>query len=215
MALRGGPELSRRLLVITLCCASESFKDDTSLVDADSDGYAVGGDCDDADATVNPGAFEQCNGIDDDCDDQVDEDAEDAPTWYADADIDGYGDAAEAMSACEAPANAGFDLDGAGDVDGDGVSEMLISAWGVDIGQDWLGAAYLMEGDYEGYVLLSDNVAKLIGQQHGAYNAYKVAFAGDVNGDHYEDILIGAPEYATGMFDSLVGRVYLFFGRGL
>jgi hypothetical protein len=42
--------------------------------DADGDGYTVaGGDCDDANASVYPGAIEVSNGIDDDCDGFVDE----------------------------------------------------------------------------------------------------------------------------------------------
>ncbi|MBW2526655.1 MAG: putative metal-binding motif-containing protein [Deltaproteobacteria bacterium] len=47
---------------------------------------------------------ERCNGIDDDCDDLVDEDdAEDAPTWYRDYDDDGYGDGADAQRSCHQP----------------------------------------------------------------------------------------------------------------
>jgi hypothetical protein len=62
-------------------------------------------DCDDADAAIHPGATELCNGADDDCDGTVDEDdAADAATWYADADGDGYGDAASPSPGCSAPA---------------------------------------------------------------------------------------------------------------
>ena len=57
------------------------------------DGYvAEGGDCDDTDATLFPGADEYCDGFDNDCDGATDEDdAVDALAWYEDADSDGYG----------------------------------------------------------------------------------------------------------------------------
>ncbi|KKR87082.1 MAG: Regulator of chromosome condensation [Candidatus Uhrbacteria bacterium GW2011_GWC2_41_11] len=54
-------------------------------------GYAVNSlDCDDSDASVHPGAVEQCNGEDDDCDGVVDENVSEI-SWYQDADKDGYG----------------------------------------------------------------------------------------------------------------------------
>jgi hypothetical protein len=60
-------------------------------------------DCDDADATINPAAPEVCDGVDQDCDGEEDEDPTDAPSWYADADGDGWGDDAVVTTACEAP----------------------------------------------------------------------------------------------------------------
>jgi hypothetical protein len=48
-------------------------------------------DCDDADAAVNPVALELCNSIDDNCDGEVDEASENAPSTYEDLDGDGYG----------------------------------------------------------------------------------------------------------------------------
>lgn len=49
---------------------------------------------------------ERCNGLDDDCDGAVDEDATDATTWYVDADRDGYGATTVVGVSCEAPAGA-------------------------------------------------------------------------------------------------------------
>ncbi len=67
-------------------------------------GYAtVGGDCDDANAEVHPGAVEACNGADDDCDGVIDNGVE-PPTWYFDGDRDGYGTPFTSETACTAPA---------------------------------------------------------------------------------------------------------------
>jgi hypothetical protein len=61
-------------------------------------------DCDDALASVNPDADERCDGIDNDCDGEVDEDdAIDTATWYADSDDDEYGDAETTTQACDQP----------------------------------------------------------------------------------------------------------------
>jgi len=61
-------------------------------------------DCDDADPEIHPGATELCDEVDNDCDGDTDEPtAADAPTWYEDADADGYGLASSTQSACEEP----------------------------------------------------------------------------------------------------------------
>ncbi|MFP4598401.1 MAG: MopE-related protein, partial [Persicimonas sp.] len=60
---------------------------------------------------ISNGGVEICDGVDNDCDGEVDEDdADDAPTWYGDADGDGFGDPADTVRACEAP--AGYVEDG-------------------------------------------------------------------------------------------------------
>jgi len=72
-------------------------------------------DCDDGDASIHPGAAESCNGLDDDCDGEIDEDL--ATTWYEDADGDGYGDADSALEDCQAP--SGYVADDTDCDDGD------------------------------------------------------------------------------------------------
>ncbi|MCB0522557.1 MAG: T9SS type A sorting domain-containing protein [Saprospiraceae bacterium] len=59
-------------------------------------------DCDDANGAVNPAATEVCNGIDDNCNGQIDESGT-AQTWYADSDGDGFGDPAVSQINCSQP----------------------------------------------------------------------------------------------------------------
>lgn len=67
--------------------------DGTGPLDADGDGHdsieSGGDDCDDTDPTIQPGAEDVCDGLDNDCDGLIEEDA---PMHYADLDGDGYGD---------------------------------------------------------------------------------------------------------------------------
>ena len=88
--------------------------------DSDGDGYGDPGtttqaaqqppgfvanddDCDDGCATCHPGAQEVCDGRDNDCDGWIDAGAI-GPTWYRDADGDGYGNPDVTVRACSRPA---------------------------------------------------------------------------------------------------------------
>lgn len=92
----------------------------TFYLDSDSDGYGVSSttsmacstpigyadvstDCNDAAGSINPGASETCNSLDDDCDSSVDEGLA-TTVSYLDSDSDGYGDLANPHSAyCAVP----------------------------------------------------------------------------------------------------------------
>ncbi len=58
-------------------------------------------DCDDTVSTIYPGADETCNGVDDDCDNAVDEGV--TATWFRDDDQDGFGVTGETTTACSLP----------------------------------------------------------------------------------------------------------------
>lgn len=71
-------------------------------VDFDSDGFTrVEGDCNDNNSSVNPNAQEICDGVDNNCDEQIDEGLK--TTFYEDADGDGYGNPYVTTNACSQP----------------------------------------------------------------------------------------------------------------
>ncbi len=148
----------------------------TWFLDADDDGHGVttsqcwcdetgdytattAQDCDDADATVMPGATETCDGEDDDCDTLVDDADPDAvtTTWYADVDEDGYGDAADPTDACEEPTGYVADATDCDDADAD-VNPAASERYGDAIDDDCDGdteptdyescSGYAVPGDY-------------------------------------------------------------------
>ncbi len=64
-------------------------------------GVANANDCDDTDPTINPAAMDVCDGVDNNCNGQVDE----GILWYVDADGDGYG-TIPLGTQCSQPANS-------------------------------------------------------------------------------------------------------------
>ena len=79
----------------------DSGDTDEPVIDADADGYSAEEDCDDNSSSINPGAAEVCDGIDNNCDGSIDEGV--TTTFYADGDADGYGSEDDTVDACEQP----------------------------------------------------------------------------------------------------------------
>ena len=74
-------------------------------------------DCNDLDATINPGVTEVCDEIDNDCNGTVDEGVQ--STWYLDYDGDGFGNGNYPLYACTQPAESSLDASDCDDTDAD------------------------------------------------------------------------------------------------
>ena len=85
------------LLLASLGC-TKGGDSDSGLSDADADGFTSDVDCDDDDPAVNPDASETCDGVDDDCDDAIDEGT--TIDLWPDVDGDGYGDQGSPTEGC-------------------------------------------------------------------------------------------------------------------
>ena len=109
--------------------------------------------------------------------------------------------------------SAGSAVAGAGDVDGDGLGDLVVGAWHNGAAGVAAGAAYLILGRTSGWAMdlsLADADSRFTGESSGDYAGSDVAAAGDLNGDGLADFLIGAPYSDLGGLGS--GAAYLILG---
>ncbi len=105
-------------------------------------------------------------------------------------------------------ANFGQSVATAGDVNGDGYSDVIISAPGYDDGETNEGKVWVYPGSANG--VPSGPLWSAQGDQANARFGAAVAPAGDVNGDGFDDVLVGTPYFNDETVDE--GRVFLYYG---
>ena len=108
---------------------------------------------------------------------------------------------------------AGGAVSGAGDVDGDGHDDMLVSASENDTAGSRAGAVYLVFGANSLAPVSLSTASRFTGENPTDYAGIDAAGAGDVNADGYADFLIGA--YLNDAAASDAGAAYLILGTGL
>jgi hypothetical protein len=168
---------------------------------APADYSTTADDCDDTLAAVNPGADEVCyDGLDNDCD----------VATNTECDYSGkvrFNTADARLFGVNTGDGAGADVT-AGDVNGDGVPDLVVSAstWNTDA-----GAVYVVHGPANGPIGLDHADATLEGVS-GDLAGSSLGGGGDVNGDGYDDVLIGAPGGTPEVGREGAGMVYLSLG---
>ncbi|MBH8558496.1 FG-GAP-like repeat-containing protein [Hymenobacter negativus] len=105
--------------------------------------------------------------------------------------------------------NFGTSVASAGDVNGDGYSDVLVGAQGPNDGTRQ-GRAYFYPGNSAGLTATPTATLSEPSAVNGNYFGYSVSSAGDVNGDGYSDVLVGA----SGASSTNTGRAYYYLGSG-
>jgi len=175
-------------------------------VDEDGDGATpCGGDCDDQDPAIHPGALDGPDGVDNDCDKLIDE-------FYG-WDLSAASLPVGSLGAVNA--HFGDAVAGGGDVDGDGVDDMLVGAPFADGTDSETGEAIVVAGETGAWFTTPPQLAQIHdidGTASDAQVGGAVAM-GDLDDDGVADLVIGAPYRPFTYVPD--GEVYVFLGDGV
>ncbi|MCB1582337.1 MAG: FG-GAP repeat protein, partial [Xanthomonadales bacterium] len=114
---------------------------------------------------------------------------------------------------------SGCSVSSAGDINGDGIDDLIIGAWGSDPnGAFYAGRSYVVFGSNSGFpnplnlsTLGGDIGFKINGESAEDYSGASVSAAGDINGDGFDDLIIGASG-ADPNGEAEAGSSYVVFG---
>ena len=117
---------------------------------------------------------------------------------------------------------SGESVSSAGDVNGDGFDDVIIGARLASPNGDSSGASYVVFGkasDFDAAMDLSslngNNGFRLDGTAADDRSGYSVSNAGDVNGDGFDDVIVGAYGADPIGYGSAAGSSFVVFGRAL
>lgn len=99
----------------------------------------------------------------------------------------------------------GHSVDGGGDINGDGLDDFIVGAYGGNATGPTTQEGIVFV--YHGAAVQPSLAITVAGEAYDDQFGYSVAMAGDVNGDGFDDVIVGAPKYADE-----IGRAYLYHG---
>lgn len=193
---------------------SDGFGDDNYVIVACTPPTTLGnmvldgGDCNDANADIKPGAAEVCDSVDNDCDGTADLGVIDGLPYWRDADGDGYGTRTDMVRTCSRPINYvanRSDCDDTNDQIKPGAIETCDFVDNDCDGQNYLGGPVYATRSLMSLIGAEGN--ELLGEEDNSFS-----FLGDQDLDGDDEVVFGSP-HSTAGGDVDNGAVYVLRGN--
>ncbi|MCL1629536.1 VCBS domain-containing protein [Roseibaca sp. V10] len=122
-----------------------------------------------------------------------------------------------AINGVAADDRTGWSVSSAGDVNGDSLDDLIVGAPGADPNGNWSGSSFVLFGKIDGATVELSTVMSgtggfaINGPSEGDELGHSVSSAGDVNGDGFDDLIVGAPDDDRNGSNS--GTSFVVFGK--